>query len=134
MAKKTTKVSPATLAKIKKDGMKKALMKTATFKVTPEYAEGVERMYGQKRIIATQKTPAAIKIAGTAKNNVKNPEKPGLNSQDVKKFLKGAGKENLEIAKMLGKAFGAYTKATTIPAVTAAKTIKKIASKKPPRK
>jgi len=119
------KVSQATIDQIKKDGMAKAIAKVKSGAATPAYKIGATRMYGSKRTA----TPAPLKLPEVS---LKDRYMPG--KEDVKKFLKEAGKENLEIAKMLGKAFGAYTKATTVPAVTAAKTIKKIASKKPPRK
>jgi hypothetical protein len=123
-----SKVSQKTIDQIKKDGMTKAIAKVKSGTATPAYKMGATRMYGSKRTAAS--TPATSPKSPEVSLKDRYMPKP----EDVKKFLKGAGKENLEIAKMLGKAFGAYTKATTIPAVTAAKTIKKIASKKPPRK
>lgn len=123
------KVSQATINQIKKDGMAKAIAKVKSGKATPAYKTGAIRMYGSKRTATPPKTtpkkfvdPASLKDRYVPK------------AEDVKQFLKGGGEENLKIAKMLGKAFGAYTKATAQPAIFAAKTIKKIASKKPPRK
>jgi hypothetical protein len=122
-----SKVSQATIDQIKKDGMAKAIAKVKSGAATPAYKMGATRMYGSKRTAST--TAANQKLPEASLKDRYVPK-----GEDVKKFLKGAGKENLEIAKMLGKAFGAYTKATAQPAIFAAKTIKKVASKKPPRK
>lgn len=124
-----SKVSQKTIDQIKKDGMAKAIAKVKSGAATPAYKTGATRMYGSKRT-ATPTASAPKKFIDRA--SLKDRYVPS--SQDVKKFLKEGGKENLEIAKMLGKAFGAYTKATAQPAIFAAKTIKKVASKKPPRK
>jgi hypothetical protein len=119
------KVSQETINQIKRDGMAKAIAKVKSGTATPAYKTGAIRMYGSKRTA----TPAPLKLPEVS---LKDRYMPG--KEDVKKFLKEAGKENLEIAKMLGKAFGAYTKATAQPAIFVAKTAKSIASKKPPRK
>jgi hypothetical protein len=119
-----SKVSQKTIDQIKKDGMTKAVAKVKSGTATPAYKMGATRMYGSKRFA----TPAALKLP---EPSLKERYMPS--GEDVKKFLKEGGKENLEIAKMLGKAFGAYTKATAQPAIFAAKTVKSIASKKPPR-
>ena len=119
------KVSQATIDQIKKDGMAKAIAKVKSGTATPAYKMGTVRMYGSQRTA----TPAPLKSPEVSLKDRYMPK-----GEDVQKFLKEAGKENLEIAKMLGKAFGAYTKATAQPAIFAAKTIKSIASKKPPRK
>jgi hypothetical protein len=124
-----SKVSQKTIDQIKKDGMAKAIAKVKSGAATPAYKMGATRMYGSKR--TTTPTASAPKKF-VAQASLKDRYVP--KGEDVKKFLKGGGKENLKIAKMLGKAFGTYTKATAQPAIFAAKTIKKVASKKPPRK
>jgi hypothetical protein len=120
-----SKVSQKTIDQIKKDGMTKAIAKVKSGTATPAYKMGATRMYGSKRVAV----PATPKLPQPSLKERYMP-KP----EDVKKFLKKAGKENIEIAKILGKAFGAYTKATAQPAIFVGKTAKKIASKKPPRK
>ena len=124
-----SKVSQKTIDQIKKDGMTKAIAKVKSGAATPAYKMGATRMYGSKR---TTTPPKATPKKFVDPASLKDRYVP--KAEDVKQFLKEGGKENLEIAKMLGKAFGAYTKATAQPAIFAAKTIKKIASKKPPRK
>jgi len=117
-----SKVSQKTIDQIKKDGMAKAIAKVKSGAATPAYKMGATRMYGSKRVA----TPAPLKLP---QPSLKQRYMPS--NEDVKKFLKEGGKENLEIAKMLGKAFGAYTKATAQPAIFVAKTVKKVASGKP---
>jgi hypothetical protein len=123
-----SKVSQKTIDQIKKDGMAKAIAKVKSGTATPAYKMGATRMYGSKRT-TTPKAAAPVKLPEASLKDRYMPS-----GEDVKKFLKEGNQENLKIAKMLGKALGAYTKATAQPAIFTAKTIKKIASKKPPRK
>jgi hypothetical protein len=123
-----SKVSQKTIDQIKKDGMAKAIAKVKSGTATPAYKMGATRMYGSKRT-ATPKAASPVKLPEVSLKDRYMPS-----GADVKKFLKEGNQENLKIAKMLGKALGAYTKATAQPAIFTAKTIKKIASKKPPRK
>ena len=118
------KVSQATIDQIKKDGMAKAIAKVKSGKATPAYKMGATRMYGSKRTT----TPAPLKLP---QPSLKQRYMPS--GESVEKFFKEGTKENIEIAKMLGKAFGEYAKFTAKPAMFAAKTVKSIASGKPPR-
>jgi hypothetical protein len=99
-AKKTTQVSQATLDKIKADGMQKALLKVGTYKGTPEYREGVKRLYGQARITAAEKSAPAQKILSASKN-VPGTKSPGgfMSQSEIKKFVAGAAKANLALPK-----------------------------------
>ena len=86
------KVSQATLDKIKADGMQKALLKVGTYKGTPEYREGVKRLYGQARITAAEKSAPAQKILSAPKN-VPGTKSPGgfMSQNEIKKFVEKAG-------------------------------------------
>ena len=94
------KVSQATLNKIKADGMQKALLKVGTYKGTPEYREGVKRLYGQARITAAEKSAPAQKILSAPKN-VPGTKSPGgfMSQNEIKKFVAGAAKANLALPK-----------------------------------
>lgn len=94
------KVSQATLNKIKADGMQKALLKVGTYKGTPEYREGVKRLYGQARITAAEKSAPAQKILSAPKN-VPGTKSPGgfMSQSEIKKFVAQAAKANLALPK-----------------------------------
>ena len=101
------KVSSATLAQLKKDGMEKAIFKVATYKASPEYATAATRMYGAKRIAAVHKTAAAQKITGRAGKGGKNPD--GM----PEAFIKGTVKAVKNIPNIPGAGVKAIKKKIT---------------------
>jgi len=111
MAKKTTpvkktgqsgytgKVSQAALDQVKKDGMKKAIEKAASYKApSSQYLEAAYRMYGKKTIEAAINSPANQKKLSTAGTGGKNPG-TFMSQSEIKKFVAGAAKANLALPK-----------------------------------
>lgn len=113
-------VRQSTLNQIKKDGMTKAIAKVKSGKATPEYKAGATRMYGVKRTVS----------GGQAKNLKKPkynpPYDPTVWDPFIDPVMSGMRKvmnTTLNSVGKAGKAYGQYTKATT---VDAPKTIKKV--------
>jgi hypothetical protein len=79
-----TKVSQATIDKIKKMGMTAALKSAKT--ASPEMREGLKRMYGANRLAAaTKNAPSkpAAKSPDQARGAMKAPSKPAAKSADA---------------------------------------------------
>ena len=111
-------VRQSTLDQIRKDGMAKAIGKVKSGKATPEYRAGATRMYGTKRV------PPVVKKA--VKKNYSPPYDPTVWDPFIDPVMGGMRKvmnTTLNSVGKVGKAYGQYTKATT---VDAPKTIKKV--------
>lgn len=76
-----TKVSQATIDKIKAMGMKKALAGAAN--ASPEMREGLKRMYGAKRVGAAAPSSTTYKSADAARAAASKPAKPVYKSADA---------------------------------------------------
>jgi hypothetical protein len=75
-----TKVSQATIDRIKADGMTNALKKVAFGKASAAYAEGVKRMYGTRRV-TTAKTKTGGYYEGSQFTPGKRPKSGGGNAK-----------------------------------------------------
>lgn len=76
-----TKVSQATIDKIKAMGMTKALKSAAS--ASPEMREGLKRLYGAKRVAAAAPSKPAAKSADAARSAASRPSKPVAKSADA---------------------------------------------------
>lgn len=76
-----TKVSQATIDKIKAMGMTKALKGAAN--ASPEMREGLKRLYGAKRVSAAMPSKPAAKSADAARSSAMKPSKPVVRSADA---------------------------------------------------
>ena len=76
-----TKVSQATIDKIKAMGMTKALKGAAN--ASPEMREGLKRLYGASRVAAAMPSKPAAKSADAARSAASKPAKPVAKSADA---------------------------------------------------
>jgi hypothetical protein len=75
-----TKVSQATIDRIKADGMTAALKKAVMGKASASYIEGVKRMYGTSRLTKS-KTKAPGYYEGSTFTPGKKPSKAGASNR-----------------------------------------------------
>jgi len=103
------KVSQAMLNKIKADGMQKAITKVATYKASPEYAAGVSRMYGEKRIndvyMIKQQPGKAVPMTGPKPKSILESATSGAARalKDIPKIPGAAAKTIAKAAKKPGR-------------------------------
>ena len=76
-----TKVSQATIDKIKAMGMTKALKSAGS--ASPEMREGLKRLYGAKRVAAAAPSKPAAKSPDQARGAMSAPSKPVYKSADA---------------------------------------------------
>jgi len=76
-----TKVSQATIDKIKAMGMTKALKSASS--ASPEMREGLKRLYGAKRVAAAAPSKPAARSADAARSGAMKPSKPMAKSADA---------------------------------------------------
>jgi DNA-binding protein HU-beta len=76
-----TKVSQATIDKIKAMGMTKALKSASS--ASPEMREGLKRLYGAKRVAAAAPSKPAAKSPDQARGAMSAPSKPVYKSADA---------------------------------------------------
>ena len=113
-----TKVSQATIDKIKAMGMTKALKSAGS--ASPEMREGLKRLYGAKRVSAAMPSKPAAKSADAARSSAMKPSKPVVRSADAARAA--ASKPAKPVAK---SADAARMGASTVMSKTAAKPAKK---------
>jgi hypothetical protein len=90
-----TKVSQATIDKIKAMGMTKALKSAGS--ASPEMREGLKRLYGAKRVAAAAPSKPAARSADAARSGAMKPSKPAAKSADAARA--GAMKPSKPVAK-----------------------------------
>ena len=107
-----TKVSQATINKIKAMGMTKALKGAAN--ASPEMREGLKRLYGAKRVSAAAPSKPVAKSPDAARSSAMKPSKPVARSADAARAA--ASKPAKPVTKSADAARASVSKVSTIKA------------------